>query len=62
MTINCKMKHDYLENNLKLTEFLCDIGHLGRTLKRNCWAGCRAGDIRTIIYKTGEHKVLRFIS
>jgi hypothetical protein len=32
--INCKMKQDYRENHLKLAQFLCDIGHLGRTLKQ----------------------------
>jgi len=44
------MKQDLRENHLKLTtEFLCDIGHLGRTLIPNFWAGCMAGGIRTII-------------
>ena len=44
------MQQDYRENHLKVTEFWCDIGHLGGTLVRNYWAGWRrAGGIRTII-------------
>jgi hypothetical protein len=32
------MTQDYRENHLKLTEFMCDFGHLDRIVNRNPWA------------------------